>query len=56
VAGPRVSCIVNESGDPDRLLRDICLQVVQAVAALHSHGICHGGKFRLTLLSSGFQY
>jgi serine/threonine protein kinase len=45
VAGPRVSRMVSESEDPDRLLRDICLQVTQAVAALHSRGICHGGKF-----------
>jgi hypothetical protein len=47
MAGPRASRIVSESEDPDKLLREICLQVVQAVAALHSRGIRHGGKSML---------
>jgi serine/threonine-protein kinase SRPK3 len=43
VAGPRVSYMLHQSEDPDRRLRKVALQAVQAMAELHSLGICHGG-------------
>lgn len=45
VLGPRVSSLINMGHleDPGKILRSICLQMTQAMAALHVHGICHGG-------------
>jgi hypothetical protein len=45
VAGPRVSLIAQQFEDPDRSLRKMARQATEVMAALHSHGICHGGKF-----------
>ena len=45
VLGPRVSCVLQDFENPDKVLRGIALQAVQAMAALHSHGICHGGEY-----------
>ncbi|KAK3374809.1 kinase-like domain-containing protein [Podospora didyma] len=44
VLGPRVSRLphVLNKDHPAKELRDICFQVVRAMATLHSHGICHG--------------
>ncbi|KAB5566278.1 kinase-like domain-containing protein [Coniochaeta sp. 2T2.1] len=45
VLGPRVSRLfhlVNDSGDPSGPLRTFCRQTTQAMAVLHSLGICHG--------------
>jgi serine/threonine protein kinase len=43
VLGPRVSCILKESENPEKALRKIAFQTVQGMVTLHSHGICHGG-------------
>ena len=46
VLGPRVSRLlhlVNNSGDPGSSLRTFCRQTTEAMAVLHSLGICHGG-------------
>ncbi len=44
VLGPRAWLgLYRGSEDPDLVLRNVCLQVVEAIAFLHSHGICHGG-------------
>jgi len=45
VLGPRVSCMLKESKNPDKDLREIALQAVQGMAMLHNHRICHGGKY-----------
>lgn len=47
VLGPRVSKLLNVHNfeDHGKTLRKICLQATQAMAALHSHGICHGGTY-----------
>lgn len=47
VLGPRVKRLVHvlDSEDPDRVFRKICLQATEAMAALHSHGVCHGGMY-----------
>jgi serine/threonine protein kinase len=45
VAGPRVSLIAQQFEDPDRILRKMARQATEVMAALHSHGICHGGLF-----------
>ncbi|KFA71537.1 hypothetical protein S40288_06832 [Stachybotrys chartarum IBT 40288] len=44
VLGPRVSKLLHLSrlDDPGPQLRKICLQIAQAMATLHAHGICHG--------------
>ncbi|KAF7159608.1 hypothetical protein CNMCM5623_004988 [Aspergillus felis] len=42
VAGPRVSLIAQQFEDPDRSLRKVARQATEVMAALHSHGICHG--------------
>lgn len=43
--GPPVSKgHLRPSADPDKTLRDICRVTVQAMAFLHSKGVCHGGK------------
>ncbi|KAF4240583.1 hypothetical protein CNMCM6457_007161 [Aspergillus fumigatiaffinis] len=42
VAGPRVSLIAQLFEDPDRSLRKMARQATEVMAALHSHGICHG--------------
>lgn len=45
VLGPKVSQgQLRSSGDPDKTLREICRVTVQAMAFLHSKGICHGGE------------
>lgn len=42
--GPKVSYgLCRSLGDPDRVLRDISLKVVQGIASLHENGLCHGG-------------
>ncbi|KAK0704619.1 kinase-like domain-containing protein [Lasiosphaeris hirsuta] len=44
VLGPQVSslrCMLGKD-DPGRELRQVCFQAVQAMATLHSYGICHG--------------
>ena len=43
VLGPR-ECMLKEFEDPDKTLRKIAFQAVQAMVTLHSHGICHGGQ------------
>ena len=47
VLGPSVSKLLNvdKFGDPGKILRKICLHATEAMAALHSHGICHGGTY-----------
>jgi serine/threonine-protein kinase SRPK3 len=47
VQGPRVSRLLNftKFEDPGKILRKICLQTTKAMAALYSHGICHGGTY-----------
>ncbi|KUJ12482.1 kinase-like protein [Mollisia scopiformis] len=49
VLGPRVSRLLNvdKLRDTGKALRQICFQAIEAMAALHSHGICHG-DFRPT--------
>lgn len=43
--GPKASVgLFGSHYDADKILRAICFKVVQAVAFLHSHEICHGGK------------
>lgn len=45
VLGPKVSQgQLRSSGDPDKTLRQICRVTVQAMAFIHSKGICHGGE------------
>ncbi|KAL4794621.1 kinase-like domain-containing protein [Aspergillus venezuelensis] len=41
-AGPRVECIDLKTQNPAVLLRGLVRQVVEAVAAVHRQGICHG--------------
>lgn len=44
VLGPKVSLgLCRGSEDPDLVLRSVCLKVVEAIAFLHTHEICHGG-------------
>lgn len=44
--GPKASLgLFRSHDDIEKSLRAICFKVVQAVALLHSHGICHGGEF-----------
>lgn len=45
VLGPQVSHILKDFEQPDVSLRRIALQCTQAMAALHEHGICHGGQY-----------
>lgn len=47
VAGPRVSLIAQQFKDPDKRMRKMARQATEVMAALHSHGICHGGWFPL---------
>ncbi|GFF36955.1 hypothetical protein IFM51744_03300 [Aspergillus udagawae] len=42
VAGSRVSLIAQQFEDPDKSLRKMARQAAEVMAALHSHGICHG--------------
>ncbi|OJJ31933.1 hypothetical protein ASPWEDRAFT_139290 [Aspergillus wentii DTO 134E9] len=42
VAGPKVSCILQEFEEPDRVLRRVGLNAVKAMVALHRFEICHG--------------
>ncbi|KAK5655723.1 hypothetical protein OQA88_5260 [Cercophora sp. LCS_1] len=43
VLGPRVSkLLVSQDGDSGKRLRQICHQVVNAMANLHSYRLCHG--------------
>lgn len=45
VLGPPVSSrILNRFEDPDRTLRKIALETVQAMNFIHSTGMCHGGE------------
>lgn len=50
VLGSRVSRIPNimDSDDPGAPLRELCFQTAHAMAALHEHGICHGGMLLIT--------
>lgn len=43
VAGQTVKEIFGTAGDPHEYLRDLSRQTAEAMAALHRHGICHGG-------------
>ncbi len=43
VLGPPVSKLFHVR-KPEQILRNVCFQATQAMAALHSHGICHGGR------------
>lgn len=58
VMGPRldiVSRILADEQDPNQCARDmrqLLHQVVQGVAALHSRGICHGGRVHGLLYGS----
>jgi serine/threonine-protein kinase SRPK3 len=50
VLGPFVSSYtLNMFENPDKVLRNICLDVVQALGFLHGHEICHGGESPLRL-------
>ncbi|KAK2879498.1 hypothetical protein FQN49_000830 [Arthroderma sp. PD_2] len=42
VLGPRICTIMERLEDPERVLRNASFQITQAMAALHSHGLCHG--------------
>jgi serine/threonine protein kinase len=44
VAGPSVGKISIRVPNPTNTLRKIVRQAVEAMAALHRHGVCHGGK------------
>lgn len=44
VLGPRASRVLANFESPDRTVRNLCRQVVQALVHLHRQGICHGGK------------
>lgn len=47
VLGPRVSSMPRtKSGDPGVPWRELCSQATRAMAALHEHGICHGGMLQ----------
>lgn len=52
VLGPRVSKLrcISKTQDPGHILRNMCLQVTQAMTALHDHQICHGGELYHSLL------
>jgi serine/threonine-protein kinase SRPK3 len=45
VLGPRVSKLLHLSrlDNPGPQLRKMCLEIAQAMATIHAHGICHGG-------------
>ena len=46
VLGPKASLgLYHGSESPDIELRKLCRKVVEAMAFLHEHGICHGGTF-----------
>ena len=46
VLGPRVADLSQKAeNDPKIPYKELCFQVVHALAALHEHGICHGGMF-----------
>ena len=47
VLGPRVSRLMSfaQVEDLGEMLKKICFQTTRAMAALHSHGICHGGMY-----------
>ncbi|RDL39936.1 uncharacterized protein BP5553_04276 [Venustampulla echinocandica] len=56
VLGPTVTApILRKFESPDKVLRNICLKVVQAIDFLHGHGICHGDltPFNILLQTSG---
>ena len=51
VLGPAVSIGLSENApNHDEILRNICRRMVEAMDYLHSHGVCHGGKFSSALL------
>lgn len=46
VLGPKVSLgLLPDSEDADGMLRRICSKVIVALSWLHSHGVCHGGRY-----------
>ena len=47
VLGPRAKRLLHvlNSEDPDKTFRKICFQATEAMAALHSHSVCHGGMY-----------
>ena len=50
VSGPRASLgFLHKSENADSILRKMSWQAVQALQALHSHGICHGGMLRVAM-------
>ncbi|OIW29097.1 kinase-like protein [Coniochaeta ligniaria NRRL 30616] len=51
VLGPKVSLgLCRGSEDPDLVLRSVCFKVVEAIAFLHGHGMCHGDLTPINIL------
>lgn len=51
VLGPRVSYgVFRNFEDLHKILRRVCHGITAAIATLHDHGICHGGKKQCILL------
>lgn len=50
VLGPEACLLLQPHDDSGKHLRNLAFQAVQAMSALHSHGICHGGELTFSLV------
>lgn len=44
----KISAAISGTGGDEVMQQHVCLQVASAIAFLHQHGVCHGGRPRST--------